>query len=119
MYIFRVCVLLLCGSGVLFLAQPTMAQQERHYACTALGLHYPSYVVSGRSPITVSVEVMGAKELLGEERAKRLAYEWTVSQGQIASGQGTPVILVRPNEIRGVSEILLNIKLIGGRPECE
>ncbi len=119
MYMFRVFTLLFCCCGVVFLAQPTTAQQKWDYSCTLLDLLYPSYVVSGRSPIPLSVEVLGAKEVLGEEMAKRLTYEWTLSQGQIASGQGTPRILVRPNEIRGVADILVNMRLIGGHPACE
>src|ERR1041385_1885453 len=81
---------------VLFTAGPLVAQQIIDPPCTALSVSYPTYIVSGRVPIPVSVEVVGAKQVLGMERANRLSYQWTASHGSIMSGQGTSNILVVP-----------------------
>jgi len=121
MYIFRVFILLLCCCGVVFLAQPTTAQQKYDYSCTSLDLSYPTYIVSGRKPIPLSVEVLGAKEVLGEETAKRLKYVWTVSGGTIIKGEGTSSILVSALPAAGHLMVTLpiNLKLQGGEPACE
>jgi hypothetical protein len=76
--------------------------------------------VSGTGGITFQTDVVGAKEILGEERAKLLAYEWEVSGGKITSGQGTPTILVEPanTQLRD-SCITVTVSVRGVAPECE
>jgi hypothetical protein len=121
MYIFRVFILLLCCCGVVFLAQPTPAQQKYDYSCTLIDLSYPTYIVSGRKPIPLSVEVLGANEVLGEETAKRLKYVWTVSGGTVIRGEGTSSILVSALPASGhpVLTLPIKLKLEGGEPACE
>jgi hypothetical protein len=114
-------ILLFCCVGGLFLVQPVAAQEIVDPPCTILDLRYPTYLVSGRKPIPISVEVLGAKEVIGADWATRLKYVWTVSGGTIVKGQGTSGILVSallaPDHL--VLTLPINLKLEGGEPACE
>jgi hypothetical protein len=118
---FRLPILLLCCLGGLILVQPVAAQAIVDPPCTILDLRYPTYLVSGRTPIPISVEVLGAKEVIGADWATRVKYVWTVSGGIIIKGQGTPSILVSalPAPDRLVLRLPINLKLEGGHPACE
>src|SRR5687767_13016032 len=118
MDLLRLPILALCLGGLLLMCPLTAAQTTFHPPCTYLDVSYPPYLVSGRSPIALSVEVVGANDVLGAETAKRLEYEWAVSAGKIVRGQGTPSILVSPGQLQTnvVLDILANVKLKGGSP---
>jgi hypothetical protein len=100
--------------------------------CPSLSMICPTYVVSGRSPITFSLDVSGApKKGLKDnevvlifkniETKLQLSYKWEVSGGKIIKGQDTRTIVVEPNNAQSgnITNVVATVETKGGPPECE
>jgi hypothetical protein len=104
---------------LLFSFQSTLAQHVDP-PCTALSLRLPSYVLASSSRLAFSVDAAGARQLLGEEGIRRLVYQWSISEGNIVSGQGTRKVVVdlSTTSKRTVHSVTITVKVTGLPPEC-
>ncbi|MBC8030623.1 MAG: hypothetical protein H7Z16_10970 [Pyrinomonadaceae bacterium] len=89
--------------------------------CTSLHLLCPSHLVSGSDPITLRGDVLGAKDILGIEGARRVSYAWQVSGAKIIGGQGTSEIVIKPTRDKQDEEscIKVTLQVKGVPPTCE
>ena len=60
----------------------------------ALEFRCPDYSLALGQSMILRAEVVGAKEVLGEEDAKLISYRWEVSGGKIILGQRTPQVTI-------------------------
>lgn len=100
--------------------------------CPALFMMCPTYVVSGRSPITFSLDVAGTKRrglkddeivLVYKEMETRLklSFKWEVTGGKIVNGQETRTLLVEPTGTPAgdITNVSATVEVNGGPPECD
>jgi hypothetical protein len=87
----------------------------------ALEFRCPMYILSGKTPIRLRAEVLRARQLLGEHRAKQITFSWHTSAGTIKSGQGKPQIVLDTHQIRSEDIASLEVRLLiaGGPPELD
>src|SRR6185436_18602125 len=89
--------------------------------CTSLELLCPAHVVSAADPITLRADVLGGKEVLGEDGLGKLDYEWQVTGATIISGNGTSELVIKADAGKdseyGCIDIKLQVK--GLPPTCE
>jgi hypothetical protein len=66
-------------------------------------------------------EIIGAKELLDEQQAKRILFKWELSQGRLLSGQGTGKVAVDTSSIgkNEISCVEVKLQVDGGPPYME
>ena len=113
------------------LAPSGMTSRIDRPPCPTLFVMCPTYVVSGSSPITFSLEVGGARrkglkdnevvlEFKGVESKFEVSYKWEVSGGNIVTGQGTRTVLVEPTEARQreAVDIVATVEVGGLDPAC-
>jgi hypothetical protein len=105
------------GTGLILSAR---MQQNYDPPCTTLDLRVPKYVVASREAIPLSADITGAMQILGEEKAKLLKYEWSVRGGTILTAQGSRTILVdaSTSQQSGVHSISVRLQVKGLPPEC-
>lgn len=113
------------------LAPSGMTKRTDRPPCPTLFVMCPSYVVSGSSPITFSLDLGGrgrkglkdnevVLEFKGVESKYEVSYKWDVSGGNIVTGQGTRSLLVEPTGA-GQSEavdIVTTVEVGGLDPAC-
>jgi len=80
--------------------------------CPTLSISCPTDQVIAGTPATVSANVSG-----GDPNAS-ITYNWTVSAGTIASGQGTPTITIDTTGLAGNS-VTATVEIGGVGPECD
>jgi len=87
----------------------------------ALQFRCPTYILSGKTPITLRAEVLRARQLLGEHRAKQITFSWHTSAGTITSGEGKPQIVLDPHQIRSdnIASLEVRLQIAGGPPELD
>ena len=108
-------------SGGLSLCLSTVGTgQNIRMPCTALNLRLPNYTVGGKTPLSFSMDIAGAKEVLGSEKARQLVFNWRFSEGTIVTGQGTPSITLDIGKLpSAVRNILVSVDVKGIPPYCE
>ena len=78
----------------------------------------PTLTVLGKETVRASESVVFSAKVAGGSDTSGLTYKWTVSQGEIVKGQGTPVIKVKTTkEMNGTIEATVEIEgpgLCGG-----
>lgn len=81
----------------------------------------PSHVLAPGQSMILRADVFGAEEVMGEERAKQLAYRWEIFGGTVTAGQGTPEVAITASDLRppGINSIKVKVKLAGGPPELQ
>ena len=75
----------------------------------------PSITVVGPEGLT---RIGGTMTFRVEPRRSDLKYSWTVSEGTIAKGQGTPVIDVVTDETMAGRSLTATVNIAGLRPDC-
>jgi hypothetical protein len=116
------CILLIfAGFQSQLVLMSRTGQNMDHPPCPALILRLPKYSISGRTPIKLSLDIAGAKDILGEDRAKGLAYNWETSQGSIIAGQGTANGILEVNGARtsGSKDIVVTVSVKGMPSYCQ
>lgn len=105
----------------LFMTQTGHTQQTKEPPRMALEFRCPDYSLAPSKLMTLRADVFGAKEVLEEEDAKRISYDWEVSGGKIIRGQRTPQVTIQAWELSSISLSFVDvkIKLEGGPPELE
>ena len=119
-----------CLSGFPLAPSGTTKRIDRP-PCPVLFLMCPTYVVSGSSPITFSLDVGGASrkglkdnevvlEFKGVESRYEVSYKWEVSGGNIVTGQGTRTVLAEPAGARQSEavNIVATVEVGGIDPAC-
>lgn len=77
----------------------------------------PTYTFPGNTPIVMRAEIIGAKELLDEQQAKRILFKWELSEGKLLSGQGTGKVTVDTSGIAKGKISCIDVKLqVEGAP---
>jgi len=79
--------------------------------CPEISISCPTGTVAVGSPATVSVDVRGGGN-------PSVTYNWSVSSGQISSGQGTPSITVDTTTLAGQT-VTATVEIGGLPPECD
>lgn len=77
----------------------------------------PGYSVAPTTSIELIGEVLGVKELLGEEWARRVEYDWQVSKGKVIGGQGTPKLVWGSAHDQNVQELNVTLNIKRATPE--
>lgn len=113
--------LTLSGVLALLLTQAVNSQRNVDPPRVTLDFRCPTYVLAGNAPITMRAEVMGARELLDEEIAKRIVFKWGLSGGTLLRGQGTGKIFIDSGGPQRNGNYCIDVKLEveGGPPELE
>jgi hypothetical protein len=123
MMVFRtmllVSVLLLVLFG--FLIEIGHNQQIFDPPRVVLDYRCPGYVLSGRSPIVVRADLVGAKALLSEQEAARIVFSWSLSEGRLVSGQRTGTIMIDPSGLdpKTVTNLDVRLEIEGAPPDVE
>src|SRR6266446_6370130 len=112
---------LIVGFGLCQVFLRVSTGQDVQSPCTVLNLHLPSYVVSGKAPLPIRLDVAGAKEALGDEKTRQLVFKWQVSEETVLTGQGTPNITVDigKSQASGVRNVVVSVDVKGIPPYCE
>lgn len=65
--------------------------------------------------------MLGAKEILGIEGARKVSYGWEVSGAEIISGQSDSEVVIKPTTNKGEEEscIRVTLRVAGLPPTCE
>lgn len=112
------------------LAPSGMTKRTDQPPCPTLFVMCPSYVVSGSSPITFSLDVGAGRkgmkdnqviiEFKGVESKYEVSYKWDVSGGNIVTGQGTRSLLVESIGARQSEavDIVATVEVGGLDPAC-
>jgi hypothetical protein len=79
--------------------------------CPEISISCPTGDVTVGSPATVSVDVRGGGN-------PSVTYNWSVSSGQISSGQGTPSITIDTTTLGGQT-VTATVEIGGLPPECD
>ncbi|MBV9492637.1 MAG: hypothetical protein JOZ54_00185, partial [Acidobacteria bacterium] len=95
----------------LALAQHAPAPAPAAPACPKLNVSAPDTVTSG-DEIKITANVTGG------DKDVTPTYNWSVSAGSIASGQGTSVITIDSKEIEAGSTVTASVDIGGYSPEC-
>lgn len=117
----RIRVLILSVVLALLLTQTGNPQQNVDPPRMALDFRCPRYVLAGDKPITLYADVVGARELLDEQRAKRIMFKWQLSGAKLLSGQGTRKIVIDSAELQSNAIGCIDVKLEveGAPPDLE
>lgn len=77
----------------------------------------PTYTFPGNTQIVMRAEIIGAKELLDEQQAKRIVFKWELSEGKLLNGQGTGKVTVDTSGIAKGKISFIDVKLqVEGAP---
>lgn len=103
--------LLLIASAQAFLSLEIKAQSQAP-SCPTISISCPSDGLKPDEPAMLSVNITGGNSHVNPK------YKWKVSVGKIASGQGTPTIVIDTAGSDGQS-ITVTIEIEGFQPECD
>lgn len=105
----------------LILREAGYPQQITDPPRAALELRCPSFVLAGNQSMTLQADILGATEVLGEDKANRIAYSWEVSGGRALTVQGTSKITIDSADLppQFVGSINVKLKLQGVPPDLE
>jgi len=81
-------------------------------SCASISVNGPAGVTSPGETMTFTANVSGGSQDVA------LTYNWTVSAGEIVSGQGTPSIVVRAPADGSVTNITATVDVGGQRADC-
>jgi hypothetical protein len=98
--------LLIIFTSILALAGDIFAQMDKAQDCPKFGITGPSVMVAAGDTATYTAHVDSA--------GPDLRYQWSISAGEITSGQGTPIITVK-QPIVGVT---VTVEIIGLPKGC-
>jgi hypothetical protein len=103
---------IILGAILIPLRSP-IAQDIAPPPAISLDFRCPSYPVSGAQPLTLVADILGTED---REVVRPLVFRWSISNGKIERGQGTPEIHIASLP---ASRIGLQVKVIvdGGPPE--
>ncbi len=128
--VFILLLTLVCLSGF-HLPPSGMTETIDRPACPTLFVMCPTYVVSGSSPITFSLDVSGGGkkglkdnevivEFKGIQSKWDLSYKWAVSGGNIVGGQGSRTVQIEPTAAKqsDAVNVLATVEVGGMDPAC-
>lgn len=100
-------------SGILLSIRSSIAQKTDPPPAISLDFRCPAYPVSGAQPLMLTADILGTED---RSIVKPLVFNWNISSGKIASGQGTSkIVLADLGNSR--NEIKVNLIVEGGPPE--
>jgi hypothetical protein len=123
MMVFRtmllVSVLLLVLFG--FMIEIAHNQQILDPPRVVLDYRCPGYVLSGRAPIIMRADLIGAKALLSDQEVARIFFSWSLSDGRLVTGQRTGTIVIDPSGLdpKTVTNLDVRLEIEGAPPEVE
>jgi len=103
--------LLLIFSAQVVLSAEIKAQTQTP-SCPSLKISCPTDVVWPSTPTTLSLNISGGSP------QTNLKYRWSLSEGEIASGQETTQIIVDTSHING-QKVTATVEVDGMRDECD
>ena len=103
-----ICLLALAGLGA---GSNLPAQQQKPSACPKTEVKCPDSIHKGET-LKITAIVKG-----GDEQVTP-TYNWTISAGTIASGQGTATIEINSDEMAADSSVTATVELGGYDREC-
>jgi hypothetical protein len=128
--VFILLLAFLCLSGF-HLAPSGLTEGIDRPPCPTLFVTCPTYVVSGNSPITFSLDVSGGGkkglkdnevivEFKGIQSKWDLSYKWDVSGGIIVGGQGARTVQIEPTALKqsDAVNVLATVEVGGMDPAC-
>jgi len=100
-----------------FLVHPVEPQKVFDPPQVVLDYRCPTYIFPGNTPIVMRAEIIGAKELLDEQQAKRILFKWELSDGKLLNGQGTGKVTVDTSGFAKSKISCIDVKLqVEGAP---
>lgn len=99
----------------LFFSVSAVAQSNEMQVCPSIIVIGPAGVISPGEAATFAAEVTNANKVKG---GLTIVYEWTVTEGTIETGQGTPSIVVRTEAESTNKKLSATLKIKGLPREC-